>query len=1056
MPTRQQQSTHRSSRPTKGLCRTFIGIISFVLVLIVAVECQAQEQNADTILKKIGVSRGICVLLGDTKCETAIALAQKSKLLIYLQLSHAEDVETARQAADAAGYYGPRIYVEKGSPDRIHLADNLADAVIAVGKTARLIDETEALRVLRPQGKALIGKKELVKPFPDGIDDWSHPYHGPDNNPQSEDRIACAPYLTQFLGNPRYAPIPQIAVASAGRVFKAFGHIAIKEREEPLLNTLMAFDGYNGTVLWKRELSPTYMIHRNTIIATPKVLYVADDKSCKLIDPATGTLINELIPPTEITGGTLWKWMALENDVLYAMVGRKEHVDPIVRQKREKHGWPWRPLSKGYNQRLTPWGFGHTIIAVDPKSQKVLWQYREDKPIDSRAVCMKNGRIFLFGYEGFKQPGAFLTCLDAKTGKSIWRKTPKNAPKLFQALGINLCRQDWRTNFRTAAFLKCSDEALYFAGPQVEKLLAVSTRDGSILWQNPYNNFQLVLRDDGLYGFSGQTDKQISEKLDPLTGKVLARLKTARRACTRPTGSVDAIFYRANGGTARFDIAKGSTHWISPMRPPCHDGVTIANGLLYWWPSVCDCQLTLYGVTCLGPAGDFDFAATADTAERLETNVPDPRQVAPFSMSPADWPTFRADNTCSATSTATIADTCDILWQYKPDTKIIPTPTAPVTAGGLVFISGFDGIVRAFDGTTGKLRWKAYTGGPVRLPPTIWNGRVLVGSGDGWAYAFEAATGQLLWRFRGAPAERKIPVYGTLMSTWPIAGGVLVDDDGTAYLAAGIANYDGTHVYALDGATGKLKWQNNTAGHLDPEARCGVSVQGHLLLNDGKLYMPGGTSISPAIYDIADGKCLNDVSLLHQVLTSNKYNDNNNIITSVSPRGWELSLVAGKVVAYGSPYYGDPRYRVYDPTVSNKIHIASTGERDVVWLDNQKLMCFATIDRKILRNCVTDTRVTNRHIIQTWGKLKIPDKPLWMYNCNGSVAMALCRNAVLIAGKSELTALNLQNGEKMWSQPLPASPVPWGLAVDRNGCAIVSLKNGQVLYFGSDRRVAVH
>ena len=36
--------------------------------------------------------------------------------------------------------------------------------------------------------------------------------------------------------------------------FKAFGHIAFKEREEPWLNTLAAFNGYNGTLLWRREI----------------------------------------------------------------------------------------------------------------------------------------------------------------------------------------------------------------------------------------------------------------------------------------------------------------------------------------------------------------------------------------------------------------------------------------------------------------------------------------------------------------------------------------------------------------------------------------------------------------------------------------------------------------------------------------------------------------------------------------------------------------------------------------------------------------------------------
>ena len=86
------------------------------------------------------------------------------------------------------------------------------------------------------------------------MDDWSHPYHGPDNNPQSKDQVALAPYLTQFLAEPRYAPLPQVTVGSAGRVFKGFGHVAFKPREEAYLNTLVAFNGYNGTILWKRDL----------------------------------------------------------------------------------------------------------------------------------------------------------------------------------------------------------------------------------------------------------------------------------------------------------------------------------------------------------------------------------------------------------------------------------------------------------------------------------------------------------------------------------------------------------------------------------------------------------------------------------------------------------------------------------------------------------------------------------------------------------------------------------------------------------------------------------
>ena len=100
-----------------------------------------------------------------------------------------------------------------------------------------------------------------------------------------------------------------------------------------------------------------------------------------------------------------------------------------------------------------------------------------------------------------------MACLDAKSGNVVWRKTPDNAPELFEAIGQYSNRQGAAWNWRTTCYLKCSDEALYFAGPQVDKLVAVSAKTGDVLWSYPYNNFQLILRDDGLYAISGQNDQ---------------------------------------------------------------------------------------------------------------------------------------------------------------------------------------------------------------------------------------------------------------------------------------------------------------------------------------------------------------------------------------------------------------------------------------------------------------------------------------------------------------------------------------------------------------------
>ncbi len=1011
-------------------------ICVFLPLLLFA--CSAQSE-----MEKIGISRGICVLLGDETGDLALRLARETELLIYLQLEDGEVVEAARHSIDEAGYYGSRVWVEKGNLEHIHLADNLVDVLVATGEVAEKLEAGEVLRVLRPGGTALLAGRELTKPFPEGVDEWSHPYHGPDNNPQSEDQLARAPYLTQFLAEPYYAPLTQVGVASAGRVFKAFGNIAFHEREEALLNSLVAFNGYNGTMLWRRRLSPGVMLHRNTMIATPEILYVGDHQSCKRIDTISGRLIDEIIPPEDVAGGTFWKWMAMEDGILYALVGEQEQKDPVVRQRRQSHGWPWDPVSPGFNRSENPWGFGRNLLAIDPESKRVLWSHHEEDPVDSRALCMKNRRIYIY------RDGAYLACLDATNGETLWRKTPQNGTELFEALGRSLNRQDWRTNWRTANYLKCSDEALYFAGPTIGKLLAASTEDGSVLWEHPYDNFQLVLREDGLYGISGEVDGHNSLRFDPLTGEILAEIETHRRGCTRPNGSVDAILYRARGGSVRLDVKSQAPQWISPMRAQCQDGVTIANGLLYWWPSVCDCQNTLYGLTCLGPAGDFDFSQEARESERLEMGSGDISQVAALPESPNDWPTFRADNLGSATVDAEIAENPTRLWWHNWSTSFTPTP--PVAAGGLVFLGGSDGIVRALDAQQGTVRWKAYTGGAIRFPPTLWKNRLYVGSADGYVYSYEAATGRLLWRFRAAPIHRKIPVYNSFMSTWPVAGGVLVQD-GVAYAAAGIVNYDGVHVYALDAETGRIRWQNNSSGHLNQEARTGVSVQGHMLILDGKLYLAGGTSVSPAVYDLATGECLNDPAPL-------------DLVGSMSVRGQELFKVGDQVIVSGKPLYADPEHPVYDPSVLRKILHTSAHGRDVVWLDSRKLVCYREIATEALNRCVAKPPTEPAWVIGGWGKLDIPQRPLWKQDCEGSVAFARARNVLLLAkphleqvadgvslGQSHgIEMIDIKTGERLenW-MPLQEPPLPWGLAVDSAGRVFVTMKGGNIMCFGQE------
>ena len=994
----------------------------------------------------LGISKGWCVVVGERACERAVKLARETELSVYVQLPGGQAVqqgrEQVRQAAPglAHGFLNQRIWVERGALTHLGLADNLADALWAPGGTADL-PESEALRVLRPLGQAWFADRVLTKPVPAGVDDWSHPYHLPDNNPASGDQVARGPYLTHFLAEPHYAPLPQVAVASGGRIFKAFGHIAFKEREEGWLNTLAAFSGYNGTLLWRREIAPALMVHRSTLIATPTNLLFGDDQCCHVFDAATGAERDKIAPSAEVAGGTFWKWMALERGVLYALIGDQEQRDPVIKARMNGHGWPWDPLSPGFNRPEHNWGYGQTLLAIDPATKKVLWRYHEDQPMDSRALCLKVGRLYAFSFDHY------LTCLDAQTGSHLWRQTKENAPDLFSAIGSYSKRQDWRTNWRTTAYLKCSDKALYFAGPTIDRLIAVSAGDGHVLWQHPYNNYQLILQNDTLYGISGQIDKEVSRAFDPLSGRVLNEIVVGRRACTRPTAAADAIFFRAGEGSTRIDLAKGKADLVSPMRPNCHDGVTVAHGLLYWWPSVCDCNLTLYGITCLGPAGNFDFAQKAMASERLEPGqVPvSTKFAAAGAASRADWPVFRANNQGTVTSEAVVPTAAP--WLRVAVTEPGATSnrvmagrgdlapailTAPTVVGSRVFWSGTDGAVESRDWAHPGAAWRALVGGSVRYPPTLWNGRAYVGCDDGWMYCFQADDGSLLWRFRAAPVERSIPVYGRLMSTWPVASGVLVED-GVAYFAAGIINLDGTHVYALDAVTGQIQWQNNTSGHLDPQTQSGVSVQGQLLIQGGRLFLAGGNAVSPAMYDLRTGQCLNEVRPLQKI-------QNNNVIGSYAPRGCELYAVGNTVMVSGKPFYAHPRWPVYDGQVINKTLVASTGDRDILWVNNSRLIGLPRLAEP------RDPRLQ-----RLWGKLDLEGlQPAWDQTVKDSLALAVCRNAVVVATAAELMVFGLEDGRVLWRQQLPAAPVPWGLAVDRTGHIILTLESGQMAWFETE------
>lgn len=990
--------------------RHFLRTVLFTVLTIST--AMSSDRSIKTVLESTPLQRGVVAVIGlpDSGPSFVTDLAGTRELTVYFQSDNRDHVAAVQQAAEKAKQLGRSVFAATGNPESLHLSHNTADIVIVDGSVADRTSDAEVLRIMNPNALGFIGDRRITKPEPEGTDDWSHPYHGPDNNPQSNDQLVRGHFQTQFIATPKFSPMPEQSVVSGGRIYKAMGHIAHKANQNEWLNTLLCINAYNGSIQWRRDLSEGFLIHRNTMVAAPDALYMGDHESCKVIDGVTGKVRREITIPESIADGPTWKWMAMQDDVLYGLVGNPEVKVETMRSDRPGLGhWPWG-MWKGhdYKDPRTAFGYGRTIVAINRHTGEVLWHYRDDEFLDARAICMKNGRIFCFSAE------RFLACVDAKTGKLLWKNSDKD---LLAAIGPNERAQHYITGYATTCYMKCSDRHIFFAGPQRKQMVVASAEDGSLQWTNEVGNLQLVLRDDAIFAAGPQNTSGM--QLDYDTGTVIASFP-ARRACTRATGCADSIFFRATGGTVRLMTDDNRAEHIAPMRPPCQDGVLVSNGHLYWGPWMCGCQLSLYGNIGLRPVGNetINRSDNASLEQQSLTVCSDLQVDEDINISPADWPAYRSGSSRSDQSAAAIPPSVQLAWARNVVSGELPT--APIAAGGLIFVADRTGIVRCFD-STGTEQWKAFTDGPIYYPPSVANDRLFVGCADGRVYAFAAMTGRLIWTYRVAPQDRRIPVFGKLVSRWPVAGGVAVHNK-TVYAAAGITHYDGTYLVALDSETGQLKARNDGSGVLSEAVNSGVSMQGNLMIVDNELRFAGGGVYEMARFDLQTLECRNEP--LHQITSQ-----------------------------YRTAFY--PWYPSYGKFVSlnHKCADGNTLCHDASY--EGSMFGNLALERPLPPGAPAIRKDLARDFLRRRGRGGNQPVHVWQDSENRRFTSFVVGTDFLLAtGHSQdkpdapfLVAISIESGENLWQHELPADAVKGGTAVDSEGRILVTLEDGQLLCF---------
>jgi len=289
----------------------------------------------------------------------------------------------------------------------------------------------------------------------------------------------------------------------------------------------------------------------------------------------------------------------------------------------------------------------------------------------------------------------------------------------------------------------------------------------------------------------------------------------------------------------------------------------------------------------------------------------------------------------------------------------------------------------------------------------------------------DGGTGEVLWSLHYAsPGAENESIYA-----------LALDSQGNAYVTGRAwvtARQDEFATFKLDAATGDIKWRNDTSHDLAGDGSvCGVSVQGHLLLNDNKVYLAGGNMVSPAIYAADSGQCGN--TLPDEWTPDDEWTRDGNWLRA--PRGSELFLVDGEVKVNDQLLYAP---RGYVPSRYLPSYFLQAKSEAVDIRGTEKLML----------------RVDSN---SPPGKQA---KPLWSRNDLGrTFAVALASNAVLVTGQKSsddgqitsdpyLAALDIDSGATLWRHELPGEPDVWGLAVDRDGSVLATLADGRLLCFG--------
>ena len=992
-----------------------------------AVLCGASVLAESWNPQAAGVAGGLMVVIGQQGTDSALAAVQTGPFLAQVLLGEEAAVTVLRDALHRRGVYGLVSVDRFGGDGKLPYAENLVNLVaITEGELAKRF-LGECVRVLCPYGALVVPAGSISeadlqaaglslagqigiaqrwqvarKPWPAGMDSWTHPRHGPDGNAVSRDILAGPPRRVRWVAGP--AQEVSNLVVSEGRNFYA---------------GVLARDGFNGLRLWERPVKPSparggfsFRIEPRSVhpVAMGQRLLVVDQDRLLALDGATGQVVAEYPQ-----AGTPREVLAVDD----AILALGEHEVRAVDAKTAALRWRLEAVEPRYPaaaegalyciQGKRTKGAACEAVAVNLADGAVRWRRSFPwLPAVRGLVAQGPWLVFEISTLNDDKPGNLIHVVSAADGSPRWNHTfVPGMAHMKQARAL-----------LTAGLLWILDEKRCVG---LDPVTGQAQRAHPAGWGHCFPPIATPR-----FLFAGEM-----ELTDLATGQVDAN-RITKGACSR-----DAGFVVANGLV-----------YTAPKHCTC-------------WPMLRD-----YSALATERPGGSAMPHRAEPRHFvLETSSPQVPGAAPESPGPGglgppepDWPCYRHDAWRSGSTSADLPARLKRRWEvavsawpegtvardWRQNAFARGPVTPPVCAGGTVYVAATDAHqIVALDLATGSKRWAFTANGRIDTPPTVYRGVCLFGTRTGHVYALDARDGRLRWRLRAAPVDERIVAYGQLESPWPVPGSVLVTQD-TAFFAAGrqpLAD-GGILVFAADPATGQIRWVQR----LDSVPQTNFYGGAGLEFKAFDLLQREGQSVvmSRWLFDLETGRMTCDwQSGFGHVATGG--------FGVMVPRGfWSYGPRYESEQVSERPFV-EPLVVFRDDTL-----LGCSQDRKTVYRRDFRLGAGEQFDRQWYAKW-TILNEARKHGGDLWRSQRLArgatwsrDAAEWLPRPAKVAAMVLTPRALLLAGSSGgLAAVSPADGKLLgrWDCPPPV----WDGLAAVPGHVLLTTQDGRVLCFGPER-----